>query len=263
MRILISNDDGITSPGLAALVAAVRDLGDVTVAAPDSPQSAMAHSITLHEPLSVRAVRLEGPAGCEGFAISGRPADCVRLAIRNLMDAPPDLVLSGINAGANVGVNIFYSGTVAAAAEGAMCGVPAIAFSQALPGLDATQTDTLTAANYCRLVLEKLLERNLKGRQLINVNVPILADAPPRGLRVVHQSDADVIDRYLPDPAAAGVTHYRLGTDFDFDEAHPDSDVAALAEGYLTLTPLHVDITCHARLDALAHLESDISFEPS
>lgn len=255
MRILISNDDGITAPGLAALVAAVRDLGDITVAAPSSPQSAMAHSITLHEPLHVEPVPLAAPANCTGLAISGRPADCVRLAIRNLMDAPPDLVLSGINAGANVGVNIFYSGTVAAAAEGAMCGVPAIAFSQALPGMDATNIDWMTTGSYCRIVLEKLLAKTLAGRQLINVNVPVFGERPPRGIRVVEQSDADVIDTYQPEALPKGLTRYRLSSDFDFHEAHPDSDVAALAEGYLTVTPLHVDITCHERLDGLRHVE--------
>jgi 5'-nucleotidase len=260
MRILVSNDDGITAPGLGALVTAVRDLGDITVAAPDSPQSAMARSITLHKPLHVEHVRLEGPAGLEGMAVSGRPADCVRLAVRNLMDGPPDLVLSGINAGANVGVNIFYSGTVAAAAEGAMCGAPAVAFSLSLAGRSATEAEYVTAANYCRVVLDKLLAGGLNGRQLVNVNIPILAAGHPRGIRVAEQSDADVIGCYHPEPTEVGTTRYHLAAAYDFGEPHPNSDVALLAEGYITVTPLHVDITCHERIDALRPIET--SFEP-
>ncbi|MBS3820668.1 MAG: 5'/3'-nucleotidase SurE [Planctomycetes bacterium] len=253
----MSNDDGITAPGLAALVAAVRDLGEIVVAAPDSPQSAAAHSITLKEPLGVEYVRIAGPGGLEGMAISGRPADCVRLAIRNLMDGPPDLVLSGINAGANVGVNIFYSGTVAAAAEGAMCGAPAVAFSAAVAGLNEGDADFVTVAGYCRRVLDRLLADGLEERQLINVNVPLVADEPPRGIRLAEQSDADVIDTYRPEQTPTGATRFHLAAEYAFDKAHPDSDVALLAERYVTVTPLHVDITCHERMAALHALEED------
>jgi 5'-nucleotidase len=130
MRILLSNDDGILAPGLAALHAAVRDLGEATVVAPSSPQSAAGHSITLKTPLVVHRVQVgDGEASFWGSSVDGRPADCVRLAVRKLLGRWPDVVLSGINAGANVGVNVFYSGTVAAAAEAAMLGIPAVALS--------------------------------------------------------------------------------------------------------------------------------------
>ena len=117
MRILISNDDGILSPGLAALYAVVADMGEVHVVAPDSPQSAAGHSITLRHPLVIQPVKVCSPQPFTGSSVNGRPADCIRLAIRNLLPSPPDLVLSGINEGANIGINVFYSGTVAAAAE--------------------------------------------------------------------------------------------------------------------------------------------------
>ena len=129
MRILLVNDDGIRAPGLAALYAAAEGLGERTVVAPDSPQSAAGRSMTLHAPLEVTEITVE--AGFAGIAVTGRPVDCVKLALRELLDAAPELVLAGINAGANVGVNVFYSGPVAAAAEGALFGIPSGAFSLA------------------------------------------------------------------------------------------------------------------------------------
>ena len=128
MRILLSNDDGILAPGLAALHAAAKHFGEVTVIAPRSARSASGHSITIHKPLIVQHVPPNGPEKFAGISVDGSPADCVRLAIRRLLSEPPDLVCTGINAGANVGVNVFYSGTVAGAAEAAMLGIPAVAF---------------------------------------------------------------------------------------------------------------------------------------
>ncbi len=254
MRILVSNDDGITAPGLLALVHAVRDLGEVIVAAPDSPQSAMAHSITLRRPLTVTHVSLPGDPPLEGMAIDGRPADCVRLAVRNLLPWRPDLVLSGINAGANVGVNVFYSGTVAAAAEGAMFGLPAIAFSLSMFDAATDDGDFPAAAGHCRRILDALLQRGLSAGELINVNVPLLsAQRPenPRGVRVCEQSDADVIDTYLCQERRPGVERYRLDDEYDFTDPHQESDVALLRDGYITVTPLRTSLTDHDRLPGL------------
>ena len=254
MNILISNDDGIFAPGLVALVSAVRDLGEVTIVAPDSPQSAMAHSITLTHPLAVQYVHLPGEAGLEGIAVSGRPADCVRLAIRNLLPRRPDLVLSGINAGANVGINVFYSGTVAAAAEGAMCGIPSVAFSVEM-GND--QADFVAVAKYCRIVLDKLLtcdadrQTGLVPGELINVNVPSLSGGEPRGCRVCEQSGAEVDDRYVREISPEGIERYRLGDEFDFTDPHVESDVALLKERYITVTPLRLNLTDQAKLNSL------------
>jgi len=219
MNILISNDDGIFAPGLVALAMAVRDLGDVTVVAPDSPQSAMAHSITLRKPLAVQYVHLPGPDGLEGVAVAGRPADCVRLAVRNLMPARPDLVLSGINAGANVGANVFYSGTVAAAAEAAMCGIPAVAFSADMDDINDDRADFVAIAKYCRC--------------------------------------AEVDDQYIRDVSPEGIERYRLGELFDFNDPHVESDVALLRERYITVTPLRINLTAHEKLDSLKHCHYD------
>lgn len=253
MRILLSNDDGVTAPGLAALRAAVADMGEVTVVAPASPQSAAGHAITVHGPLEVRHVDVGGDPPFRAISVEGRPADCVRLAIRTLLEAPPDLVLAGINEGANVGINVFYSGTVAAAAEGAMCGFAAVAFSA---GTTGGPIDYARAGRLCRSVLDALLAGGLTRGDLMNVNLPALRGSGPRGLRFVPQSTAGMEDFYHGDTDEHGRGSYQLGSDYRF-EHQADTDVAALAEGYITVTPLHVDMTNHDRLAALAGLKWD------
>ncbi|HAU39058.1 MAG TPA: 5'/3'-nucleotidase SurE [Phycisphaerales bacterium] len=252
MRILLSNDDGIDAPGLAALYHAVSDLGAVTVAAPDSPQSAAGHGITLKNPLTVRRLRAdEHEGGFDGLRVDGRPADCVRLAIRSLMPEPPQLVLSGINRGANVGINIFYSGTVAAAAEAAMLGYPAIAFSVRS---GEGEIDWPTVARLCRAVLDRLLPA-MKPAELVNVNIPSLAQGPPRGVHVVPQSTAGLTDTYLRHIDEEGTERFRLGDEYGFVRREPDTDVVSLSEGFITVTPLHVDMTDGRRLRALRELD--------
>ena len=227
----------------------MADLGEVTVVAPDSAQSAAGHAITIKHPLSVQEVHVEaGDRSFTGLSVDGRPADCVRLAIRELMAEPPDIVLAGLNAGANVGVNIFYSGTVAAAAEAAMCGIPAVAFSAEIVG---GQVDFAAAARLCRWVLDNLLQEELAGREVINVNVPGLGRDRPAGVRVVRQSSADLEDVYQV-AESDGRRHFRLVEHYGFGPAAADTDVAALAEGHITVTPLQVDMTKHGRLESLA-----------
>jgi 5'-nucleotidase len=249
MRILLSNDDGILAPGLAALYAAVADMGEVCVVAPDSPQSATGHSITLRHPLAVQKVQVDAPMRFTGISVDGRPADCVRLAVRKLLKDPPDLVLSGINAGTNVGVNVFYSGTVAAAAEAAMCGIPAVAFSACMTG---GEVDFARIARLCRWVLQQLLEKGLEPGDLINVNIPCLGPGRPVGVRVVPQSTAELEDVYHRFVDEDGREAYRLGDEFSFVRGQDNADVPSLAEGYVTITPLHVDMTDRARLKSLA-----------
>jgi 5'-nucleotidase len=247
MLILLTNDDGIMAAGLAAMYRELVKLGDVAVIAPETVQSATGHGITISTPLLTSRVKVEG--AFEGTAVAGSPADCVKLAIAQLLPRTPDLVVSGINAGANVGINVFYSGTVAAAAEAAMLGVPAVAFSAAADA--GANFDFPRAARLCRWVLDLLLTEGLAHGDLFNVNIPALDGTPPRGVRVVPQSTAEMEDTYHLHPDAAGRQLYRLGDDFSF--AHQaDSDVACLAEGFITVTPLHVDMTNHDRLASLS-----------
>ncbi|MDY6913188.1 MAG: 5'/3'-nucleotidase SurE [Planctomycetota bacterium] len=251
MRILLSNDDGILAPGLAALRAAVADLGEISIVAPDSPQSAAGHAITLKHPLTVQRVGLGAPEKFWGISVDGRPADCVRLAIRELLDKPPELVLSGINAGQNVGINVFYSGTVAAAAEAAMFNIPAVAFSAATTG---GEIDFERAASGCRKVLDRLLAGGLSPGDLINVNVPALAGGEPKGVQVVRQSTAGLEDVYRRRVDGDGGESYRLGDVYKFLPGEADCDVAALADGYITVTPLQVDMTRGDRLKTLKRI---------
>ena len=259
MRILISNDDGILAPGILALVRAVRGLGDVTVVAPDSPRSAAGHSITIRDPLLVRRVAVGGDDGFEGLSISGSPADCVRLAISNLLDEMPDIVLSGLNAGANVGNHVFYSGTVAAAAEAAMFGLPAVAFSAS--GLDEPIPFDRSAA-YCRRILERLLALGLQGRDLINVNIPQLNGREPKGVRVVRQSVVELRDVYTLTGQRDGADEYQI-TDYAFAPEQADTDVVLQQQGYITITPLHVDMTHHDELPRLQRVDFGGVTEPT
>jgi 5'-nucleotidase len=255
MRILLSNDDGILASGLAALHAAVCDLGETTVVAPSSPQSASGHSITLTEALVVHRVQIsDAPQPFWGNSVDGRPADCVRLAVRKLLAQWPDVVLTGINAGANLGVNVFYSGTVAAAAEAAMLGIPSVAFSAAFESSPA-DIDYARAGQLCRWVLDHLLAAGLRNRDLINVNIPPLGPGRPVGIRVVAQSTAELDDTYHAGTDSQGRQSFRLGSSYSFAHRHEASDVTCLSEGYIVVTPLHVDMTLYERMKELQSSE--------
>jgi len=254
MRILLTNDDGVDAPGLAALYDAVADLGEITIAAPLTHQSASGHAITLKQALSVQRRSLATRPHVGAIAIDGKPADCVRLAVRKLLPQPPQLVLSGINAGANVGINVFYSGTVAAAAEAAIMTLPAIALSLQL---NDAPPDFPRATAIAREVVELLMASALAPGELINVNIPA-APMRPRGISVVTQSTSgieDIYDLHRPDQPAES---YLLADDYNFLET--DNDVAALAQGFVTVTPLRIDMTDHAKLDPLADAIGEHAF---
>ena len=246
MRMLLVNDDGILAAGLAGLRDAVEDLGAATVVAPDSPQSAAGRSITLHAPISCRRVHVDGAFW--GIGVAGSPADCVKLAVRKLMDSPPELVLAGINAGANVGVNVFYSGTVAAAAEGALFGIPSVAFS-----LGGGEMDFRRAGRLCRWVLDGLLAKPLRAGELVNVNIPALGEARPRGVKVVPQSDAAITEQYVQVDDEEDPLTFRLTDYYEHGPQETETDVTALAGGFITITPLRCDLTDR---DLLAELDA-------
>jgi 5'-nucleotidase len=252
MRILLSNDDGILAPGIAALYDVVHDVGEVDVVAPDSPQSAAGHSITIRHPLHVRRVEVDSSVGFTGRSVTGSPADSVRLAVFELLEERPELVLSGINEGANVGIHVFYSGTVAAAAEAAMFGIPAVAFSTEY--IEGVETDFARAAGFCREVLQTLLSRGLRRGDLINVNVPSLSRGEPKGLRVVNQATVEMRDNYEKVESSHGQDTYEIRF-YDWVERQRDTDLAAVAEGYVTVTPLHIDMTRHDQLPELESLD--------
>jgi 5'-nucleotidase len=242
MRILVTNDDGIMAPGILALRRAMAPLGEVTVVAPMTPQSAVGHSITLTDPIRVHRINLGD--GVQGYGVEGRPADCVKLAVLELMPHRPDLVASGVNLGANVGINVLYSGTVAAAVEGAHYGIPSVAASIE----DADAVDFDGAARITRGLVDQMIAHAPAGPILLNINVPDLSAGPPRGVRVVPQSMKGWREAWERRSDPRGRSYYWLIGEEELEEAGRESDVASLAERYVTVTPLQHDLTDHARL---------------
>ncbi len=244
MRILLTNDDGIYAPGLRALRHELMKLGDVTVVAPATEQSAVGHSITLLTPLLVQEV-LDEQNRSMGWAVEGRPADCMKLALVELLKEPPDLVVSGLNAGSNAGINVLYSGTVAAAIEGAFYLRPSIAVS--LEYTKPKPLDFARAADLARQVIEQILAHQPAGGTLFNINIPSLEKGPIRGIRSVPQNVAPYIESYDRRTDPRGRVYFWNNPDYSCPDPHPDTDVTALAEGWITVTPLQFDLT-HAAL---------------
>jgi 5'-nucleotidase len=246
MRILIANDDGYLAPGLAALVRAIEGLGEIDVIAPEQNASGTSNSLTLHRPLSVFS-------SANGFRyVNGTPSDCVHVALTGLLPRRPDLVLSGINNGANMGDDTLYSGTVAAAMEGYLFGIPAIAFSQVEKGwshLDA-------AARVARGVVEQVLALRapIARPWLLNVNIPNRADADRLPRRVTRLGRRHPSQPMIAQTNPRGEPIYWIGPAGDAREAGEGTDFHATASGVVSITPLQVDLTDHAGLDGWREL---------
>lgn len=247
MRILLTNDDGIYAPGLKALRKELQKIGDVTVAAPATEQSAAGHSVTLYAPLLITDV-YDDDESFFGWAVEGRPADCVKLALLELLAEPPDLIVSGLNAGSNAGINVQYSGTVAAATEGAFFGHTAIACSLEY---DEKIYDFPTGARYAREVVEQIIAKKPQPGSLFNVNVPILEHGPIKGVIVLPQNSTPYIEKYTRRKNPRGRTYFWTSPEFDCPNPSPDTDVTALAEQFITVTPLTFDRTDRAKLQEM------------
>jgi 5'-nucleotidase len=242
MLILLTNDDGIHAPGIHAMYHELKKLGDVRVVAPETVQSATGHGITITSPMMTNVVRLAEEF--DGIAVEGRPADCVKLAIARLLPKPPDLVVSGLNSGANVGINVIYSGTVAAAIEAAFLGLRSIAVSMLLQR--DVKADFPLGARHAREAIEKVLEVGLNPGNVISVNVPALKDDQrPRGIRLCRQCTRPYVDTYDERVNPRGQKYYWNSSVFTLGESESDTDVAFLRDGYTTVTPLEFDLTDH------------------
>jgi 5'-nucleotidase len=248
VRILLTNDDGIYAPGLRALRKELQKLGDVTVVAPATEQSAVGHSITLLTPLLVQEVVDEQQEPI-GWAVEGRPADCVKLALLQLLPEPPDLVVSGLNAGSNAGINVLYSGTVAAAIEAAFCQHTSIAVS--LEYTKPKPLDFARAAGLARQVIEQILAHRPAGGSLFNVNIPSFDKGPIRGIRTVPQNVAPYVETFDRRVDPRGRVYFWTNPGLDCPEPHPDTDVTAMGEGYITVTPLQFNLTHRALLEEM------------
>jgi 5'-nucleotidase len=245
MLILLTNDDGIRAPGLVAMYRELTALGEVHVVAPETVQSAAGHGITVAAPLLTNRVTVEETF--TGTAIDGRPADCVKLAVARILPRRPDLVVSGINSGANVGINVIYSGTVAAAIEAAFLGLPSIAVSLYLR--NEIPTDYARTAHYSIRVIRRILDAGLKGGQVVSVNVPPLrAGESPAGVRVVRQCTNAWVDTYEERKDPRGRSYFWNSTIFTLGQTQEDTDVAALRDRYITVTPLQFDLTHYPML---------------
>lgn len=249
MHILVTNDDGVTAPGLLALAQELRALGEVTVLAPDRNWSVSGHVKTLDLPLRVREVALED--GTAALATDGAPSDCVALALLGLLPDKVDLVASGINPNANLGHDVTYSGTVTAAMEAAIWGVPGIAVSLNSPENHLGLLDYSTAARVARRVLASVIENGLPKDILLNVNVPYLHDNQLQGIMITRQGlrvYRDLLDsRHDP----RGRPYYWIGGDAPTGVPERGTDFGALANGYVSVTPLQLDLTAHHALQTL------------
>lgn len=249
MRILLTNDDGVYAPGLRAIRAELQKLGEVVVVAPATEQSAAGHSVTISTPLIVQEV-LDESKKPMGWAVEGRPADCVKLAVRELLSEPPDLVVSGLNAGSNAGINVLYSGTVGAAIEAAFFRITSIACS--LEVTRARPADFASGAAHARSVIEQILARRPPVGSLFNINVPDLERGPVRGVRVVPQNVAAYEETFDRRTDPRGRLYFWTGASFHCPDPHPDSDVTALSENWITVTPLQFNLTQSALLRDMA-----------
>lgn len=245
MEILITNDDGIYSEGIFALACALKKIGNITVVAPDTQQSAVGHAITIADPLRVVTARRNGEFF--GYAASGTPADCVKLGIKAIMKKRPDIVVSGINLGGNQGYNILYSGTVSGATEGALLGIPSLAVS-----LDTfVKPDFKAAAAFAVKMAKKLMEHELPAGTLLNVNVPNIPAKKLKGVRITTQSKTSFNDWFDKRTDPHGGAYYWMTGDFKPDDKDGQSDLNALRAGYISVTPIQFDLTNRAFMSEL------------
>ncbi len=245
MKILISNDDGISSIGIDKLVKELSKIGDVTVVAPLTEQSAAGHSITMKIPLRVKDYFVNSKFF--GYAVDGTPADCIKMGIMNILKEKPDIVISGINNGSNAAINVIYSGTVSAAREAAIMNVPAIAISVASHTPKHYEYSAKLAAQLAKLVCEKKLQQGT----LLNVNVPDLPEEEIKGILLTRQGVTRWNDYYEERVDPYGGKYYWLTGEMDMLDKELDRDVVALENGYASVTPVHFDFTDYDTFDSM------------
>lgn len=245
--ILVINDDGITAPGIRALIEVMNTIGDVVVVAPDSPQSGMGHAITINSTLFVEKVTIDkGPQ--EEYSCSGTPADCVKLAVKQILKRRPDICVSGINHGSNSSINVIYSGTMSAALEAGIEGIPAIGFSL----LDYNWNANFEAAkHYAKIIVENALQNILPKGIVLNVNIPNLDKKDIKGIKVCRQAKANWEEEFDKRKNPQGRDYYWLTGKFVNLDKGKDTDEWALAEGYVSVVPVQFDLTAHHYIQQL------------
>lgn len=252
MRYLLTNDDGIYAKGLSALYQELSKVAECLIVAPEVEQSAVGHAITILRPLMVRPARKNGQF--LGYAVAGTPSDCVKIGVKELAGGPVDLVVSGINCGANVGINVIYSGTVSAATEGVVLGVPSMAVS-----LNTHHEADYSFAARFALKMTSFIQKNPMSNVAINVNIPALPEEEIRGVMVARQGRARLVESFEKRTDPRDNTYYWLAGETHLDEDDDEqTDALALSQGFITITPLYYDLT---RYDLLPVLKKRIKSE--
>ena len=245
--ILVCNDDGITAPGLRCLISIMNELGEVVVVAPDGPQSGKGHAITIEGILRCDEIKIDDGPQTE-YSVSGTPVDCVKLAVNVVLDRKPDLVVSGINHGSNSSINVIYSGTMSAAVEGSLEGVPSIGFSLLDYSWDA---DFNSAAGHIKRIAESVLKNGLPHGVCLNVNIPKFTGASYKGIRICRQAKANWEEEFDSRQDPRRRDYYWLTGKFVNYDSGEDTDEWALANYYISVVPVNSDITAHALIGDL------------
>ena len=245
IHILVCNDDGIDAPGIFALVQEMKKIGTVTVVAPEDQQSAVGHAITMNHPLRVSKFNIG--KNFFGYAINGTPADCVKIAVRTILKQRPDILVSGINHGSNTSINIIYSGTVSAATEGTILGIPSIAFSLTT----YERPDFRFAAKFARKLATVILRNGLPPGTLLNVNIPAVAEKEISGIRVTRQGKTRWDDTFDVRRDPANKKYYWLTGKLEIIDTANDTDQIAVMNNYVSVTPIQYDLTDYKMLPKL------------
>lgn len=245
--ILVTNDDGITAPGIRTLIAVMEEIGEVVVVAPDKPQSAMGHAITINNVLHLNKVSTRDAVSLE-YSCSGTPADCVKLAVNEVLTRKPDLCVSGINHGSNSAINVIYSGTMSAALEAGIEGLPAIGFSLLDFDWNANFEHTKPIVKQLALMV---LEHGLPKGVVLNVNIPKTSEAAIKGVKICRQADATWVEKFDKRKTPFGKEYYWLTGDFVNRDSGEDTDEWALSNGYVSVVPIQYDLTAHTAIARL------------
>ena len=244
-KILLTNDDGINAPGISALFESIEPIGDITVVAPDTERSAVGHAITLSDPLRVEKVNKRGKFF--GYAVSGTPADCVKIAVWALLEEKPDIVVSGINLGNNTGISIIYSGTVSAATEGMILEIPSIAISLAA----YKKPDFSYAAKFAKKLVNLVLKNGLPVRTLLNVNVPNVPESEIKGVRITRQGKAFYREYFDERKDPWGRSYYWMAGEKVRIKEDDSVDDSALDNNMVSVTPIQFDLTDYSNLELI------------
>lgn len=249
--ILVTNDDGITAPGIRKLISVMNQIGDVVVVAPNSPQSGKGHAITIDSTLSFEELQFDGPQ--KDYACSGTPVDCVKIALDKILTSKPDLVVSGINHGANSSINVIYSGTMSAAVEAGVEGLPAIGFSLCDFKWDA---DFDQAEDFIKEIVIKALENPMPKGVVLNVNIPKLKKEEIKGIKICKQADAKWEESFDERVNPHGKKYYWLSGYFNNMDKSEDADQTALENGFISIVPVKFDLTAYEYMKDLNQLFS-------